>query len=79
MCSVAHFWAQASTLNETKRRGNSLGFLQVNCPGHSSMSWGPTGPLIIFPLWTRPLVVSIGFLGYYGALCDEPFYYAYYY
>ena len=43
------------------------------------MSWGPTGPLIMFPLWSRPMVVSIGFLGYYGALCDEPFYYAYYY
>ena len=60
MFSICFIWLKSDPgvrrqCNEQLKRGNSFGgYKRVARP----VSRGPTGPLITFPLWTRPSVVS---------------------
>ena len=59
-----------ATRYKTSIRGNTLGSYSSALP--RPLFWGPTGPLITFPLWSRPNVVFIGFLGLMGPYAMSP-------
>ena len=60
-CILAQVGPKGPTTTAERLRGNSL-VATNELRGHSSMPWGPTGPLITFPSWTRPYVRFLWFL-----------------